>query len=119
LVSSDINKVVVKMTLWNKVSPTSLYLDDVLSSADEGPVRVGSARFVDYLQIFAVGVFIRRCSWLFFVRAVLICFFDLFFVKFRFLIPAGLVMTDCKHALLEVLPQLMFFQRLLERKTNS
>jgi hypothetical protein len=49
----------------------------------------------------------------------LICFFDLFFVKFRFLIPAGLVMTDCKHALLEVLPQLMFFQRLLERKTNS
>jgi hypothetical protein len=30
LVSSDI-KVVVKMSLWNKVSPASSYLDDVLS----------------------------------------------------------------------------------------
>jgi hypothetical protein len=67
LVSSDINKVVVKMTLWSKVSPASPYLDDVLSGVDEGPVRVGSARSVDYLQIFAVGVFVRRCSWLSFV----------------------------------------------------
>jgi hypothetical protein len=50
LVSSDINKVVVKMTLWNKVSPTSLYLDGVLSDTDKGPVRVGSARSADYLQ---------------------------------------------------------------------
>jgi hypothetical protein len=62
LVSSDINKVVVKMALWNKVSPTSPYLSDVLSGADEGPVRVGSARYIDYLQIFAFGVFVRRCS---------------------------------------------------------
>jgi hypothetical protein len=62
LISSDINKVVVKMALWNKVSPTSPYLSDVLSGADEGPVRVGSARYIDYLQIFAFGVFVRRCS---------------------------------------------------------
>jgi hypothetical protein len=39
----------------------------------------------------------------------LISFFDLFFVKFRFLQPASLVMTDCKLALLGVLPQPMFF----------
>jgi hypothetical protein len=119
LVSSDINKVVVKISLWNKVSPASPYLDDVLSSADEGPVRVGSARSVVYLQIFAVGVFVRRCSWLSFVGAILISFFDLFFIMFRFLQPAGLVMTDCKPALLGVLPQPMFFQRLLDLVVRS
>jgi hypothetical protein len=107
LVSNDINKVVVKMTLWNKVSPDSPYID-------EGPVRVGSARYVDYLQILAVGVFVRRCSWLSFVGAVLISFFDLFFIKFPFLQPAGLVMMVCNPALLGVLPQPMFFQRLLD-----
>jgi hypothetical protein len=101
--------VVVKMTLWNKVSPASPYLDDVLSGAGEGLVRVGSARSVDYLQIFAVGVFVRRCSWLSFVGAVLITFFDLFFVKFRFLQSTGVVTTDCKPALLGALPQPMFF----------
>jgi hypothetical protein len=119
LVSSDINKVVVKMTLWNKVSPASPYLDGVLSGTGEGPARVGSARCVDYLQIFAVGVFVRRCSWLCFVGAVLITFFDLFFVKFRFLQPTGVVMTDCKPALLGVLPQPMFFQRLLDLVVSS
>jgi hypothetical protein len=62
LFSSDINKVVVKMTLWNKVSPASPYLDDVLSGAEEGTVRVDSARSVDFLQIFAVGVFVTRCN---------------------------------------------------------
>jgi hypothetical protein len=87
LVSSYINKVVVKMTLWNKVFLASPYLDDVLSDTGEGPVRVGSARSVDYLQIFAVGVFVKRCSWLSFVWAVLINFFDLLFVKFRFFNP--------------------------------
>jgi hypothetical protein len=120
LVSTDINKVVVKMTLWNKISPTSSpYLGDVLSGVDEGPVRVGSARSVGYLQIFAVGVFVRRCNRLSFVGAVLISFFDMFFVKFLFLQPAGLVMTDCKLALLGVLPQPMFFQRLLDLVVSS
>jgi hypothetical protein len=104
LVSSDINKVMVKMTLWNKVSPASPYLGDVLPSTDEGPVRFGSARSVDYLQIFAIGLFVRRCSWLSFVGVVLISFFDMFFVKFRFLQPAGLVMVNCKPTLLGVLP---------------
>jgi hypothetical protein len=119
LVSSDINNVAVKMTLRNKVSPASPYLGDVLSGASEGPVRVGSARSVEYLQIFAVGVFVRRCSWLSFVGAVLITFFALFFVKFRFLKPTGVVMTDCKPALLGVLPQPMFFQRLLDLIVSS
>jgi hypothetical protein len=113
------HKVVVKMTLWNKVSPASPYLDDVLFGTGEGPVRVGSARSVDYLQIFAVGVFVRRSSWLSFVGAVLITFFDLFFVKFLVLQPTGVVMTDCKPALLEVLPQPMFFQRLLDLVVSS
>jgi hypothetical protein len=49
LVSSNIDKVVAKMTLWNKVSSASPYLDDVLSGVGEGPSRVGSARSVDYL----------------------------------------------------------------------
>jgi hypothetical protein len=44
----------------------------------------------------------------------LISFFDLFFVKFWFLQPASLVMTVWKSALLGVLPQLMFFQHLLD-----
>jgi hypothetical protein len=44
LVSSDINNMAVKIMLWNKVSPASPYLDDVLSGASEGPVRFGSAR---------------------------------------------------------------------------
>jgi hypothetical protein len=119
LISNDINKVVVKTTLWNKVSPASPYLDDVLSGADEGPMRVGSARSVDYLQIFVVGVFVRRCTWLFFVGAVLISFFDLFFTKFWFLQPAGLVITDCKSVLLGVLPQPMFFQHLPDLIVSS
>jgi hypothetical protein len=94
LVSSDINKVVVKMTLWNKVSPTSPCLDNVISSVGEGSVRVGFARSVDYLQIFAVGVFVSRYSLLSLVGAILISFFNVFFVKFRFLQPAGLVTKD-------------------------
>jgi hypothetical protein len=36
LVSNDVNKVVVKMTLWNKVSQASPYLNDVLSDTVEG-----------------------------------------------------------------------------------
>jgi hypothetical protein len=74
--------VVVKLTLWNKVSPTCPYLDDVLSRSGEGPVRVGSARSADSLQIFAVGVFVRRFRWLSLVVEVLITFFNLIFVKF-------------------------------------
>ena len=66
------------MTLWNKVSPAFLYLDDVLSGADDGQVRVSSAKSKDSLQIFTVGVPIRRCSWLFFVVATSTSSFDLF-----------------------------------------
>jgi hypothetical protein len=36
LVSSDVNKVLVKMMLWNKVSQASPYLNDVLSGTVEG-----------------------------------------------------------------------------------
>jgi hypothetical protein len=119
----EINWEVVKMTLWNKVSPASPYLDDVLSGAGEGPVRVGSARSVNSLQIFAVGVFVRRCN-----LAVFGCGgFGLFLrsvlrqvpVKFRFLQSAGFVMKDCKPMLLGVLPQPMFFQRLLDVVVSS
>jgi hypothetical protein len=104
LVSNDINKVVVKMVLWNKVSLASPYLDDVLSGTGEGPVRVDSTISVASLQTFAVGVFVTRCSWMSFVGVVLIPFFNLFFVKFRYFQPVGLVMNDCKSALLGVFP---------------
>ena len=63
------------MTLWNKVSPAFSYLNDVRSGADNGQVGVSSAKYKYSLQIFTVGVPIRRCSWLFFCCGD----FDLFF----------------------------------------
>ena len=67
------------MMLWNKVSPAFPYLDDVRSGADDGQVGVSSARSEGSFQIFAVGVSIRRCSWLFFCCGD----FDLFFRSVR------------------------------------
>ena len=67
---SDIDKVVATITLWNKVSPVFPYLDDIRSGADDGQVRVSSARSEDSLQIFTVGVSVRRCSCLSFVVAI-------------------------------------------------
>jgi hypothetical protein len=67
LVSIGINKVMVTGDndfMEYKVSLASPYLDDVRSNVDEGPVRVGSARSVGSLQIFAGGVSVKRCSWL-------------------------------------------------------
>lgn len=61
-VSSDIDKVVVMVTLWNKVSLTYPYFNDVRSGADEGPMRVGSTRSVGYIQIFAIGESVMRCN---------------------------------------------------------
>ena len=62
------------MTFWNKVFSAFSYLDDVRSGADDGQVGVSSARSEGSLQIFAVGVSIRRCSWLSFIVDL-----DLFF----------------------------------------
>jgi hypothetical protein len=81
--SSDISEVAAMMTLWNKVSPVCPYLDDVRSGADKGPVRVGSARFEGSLQIFAVGVSIKRCSWLPYVVVTSTSSFDLFCNKIQ------------------------------------
>ena len=58
------------ITLWNKVSLVFPYLDDIRSGADDGQVRVSSAKSEDSLQIFTVGVSARRCSWLSFVVAI-------------------------------------------------
>jgi hypothetical protein len=52
------------MTHWKKVSPSSTYLEDIQSGEVKGPVWVGSARFEGSLQILAVGVSMRGCSWL-------------------------------------------------------
>ena len=52
------------MMSWNNVSSTYHYLDDFRSDDDEGLVRVGFTRSEGSLQIFEVGVSIRRCSWL-------------------------------------------------------
>ena len=112
--SSDIDEVVVTMTLWNKVSPAFPYLDDVRSSADDGQVGVSSARSEGSLQIFAVGVSIRRCSWLSFVVATSTSSFDMFCDKIRFLQPSVSVVKDCKPVLLGVFSQPMFFQQLLD-----
>jgi hypothetical protein len=50
------------VTLWNKVSLTYPYFNDVRSGADEGPMRVGSTRSVGSIQIFAIGEFVMRCN---------------------------------------------------------
>ena len=107
------------MKLWNKVSPVFSYLDDVRSDADDGQVRVSSARSKGSLQIFAVGVSVRRCSWLSFVVAISTSSFDLFGYKIWFLRPSILVVKDCKPVLLEVFPQPMFFQLLLDLVAGS
>ena len=98
------------MTFWNKVSPAFPYLDEVYSGSHDGQVRVSSARSEGSLQIFAVGVSARRCSWLSFVVAISTSSFSLFGDKIRFLQPSVLVVKDCKHVLLRVFPQPMFFR---------
>ena len=100
--SSDIDEVVATMTFWNNVSPAFFYLDDIRSGADDGQVRVSSARSESSLQIFAVGVSVRRCSWLSFVVAISTSSFDLFGDKIRFLQPSILVVKDCKSVLFGV-----------------
>ena len=107
------------MTLWNKVSPAFPYLDDIRSSADDGQVGVSSARSEGSLQIFAVGVTIRRCSWLSFVVVTSTSSFDLFCDKIRFLQPSISVVKDCKPVLLGVSPQPMLFQQLLDLIVSS
>ena len=107
------------MPLWNKVSPAFPYRDDVLSDADDGQVGVSFVRSEVSLQIFAVGVSIRRCSWLSFVVAISTSSFDLFGDKIRFLQPSVSEVKDCKPVLLGVFPQPMFFQQLLDLVASS
>ena len=107
------------MTLWNKVSPVFFCLDDVRSGTDDGHVRVSSARSEGSLQIFVVGVSVRRCSWLSFVVAISTSFFDLFGDKIRFLQPSVLVVKDCKPVLLEVFLRPMFVLRFLDLVVSS
>ena len=107
------------MTLWNKVPHAFFYLDDVRSGVDDGQVGLSSARSEGSLQIFAVGVSINRCGWLSFVVATSTSSFDIFCDKIRFLQPSVSVINDCKHVLLEVFPQPMFFLRLLDLIASS
>ena len=94
-------------------------LDDVRSSTDDGHMRVSSARSEGSLQIFAVGVLVRRCSWLSCVVATSTCSLDIFCIKIRFLQPSISVVKDCKPVLLGVFLQPMFFQRLLNLVVSS
>ena len=105
--------------LWNKVSPAFPYLDDVRSGADDSQVRASFARSEENLQIFAVGVSIRKFSWLSFVVETSTSSFDFFCVKIRFLQPSVLMVNDCKPVLLGVFPQPMFFLRLLDLLASS
>ena len=104
---------------WNKVSSVVFYLDDVRSGADDGQVGVSSVRSEGSLQIFAVGVSIRRCSWLSFVVATSTSSFDVFCDKIRFLQSSISVVKDCKPVLLGVFSQPMFFQWLLDLVVSS
>jgi len=96
--------VAATIIFWNKVSPAFPYCDDVLSDADDGQVGVSFARSEGSLQIFAVSVSIKRCSWLSFVVVISTSSFDLFCGKIRFLQPSVWVVKDCKPALLGVFP---------------
>ena len=108
--SNDIGKVVAMMTLWNKVFTTFPYLDDIRFGIDKGLIRVGSVRFGGFIEIFVVDVSIRRCNCLSFVVAISTSSFDLFSDKIRFLQPSVLVVKDCKHVLLRLFHQPMFFR---------
>ena len=77
-------------------------------------MRANSARSESSLHVFAVGVSIRRCSWLSFVVATSTSSFDIFCDKIRFLQPSVLVAKNCKPVLFGVFPQPMFFLRLLD-----
>jgi hypothetical protein len=105
---------VTTITLWNKVSPIFPYLDDIRSGADDGQVRVSSARSEGSLQIFTVGVSVRRCSWLSFVVAISTLLSICSTTRFVFFNPLCLVVKDCKPVLLWVFPQPMFFHQLLD-----
>jgi len=96
------------MMSWNNVSPTYHYLDDFRSDDDEGLVRVGFTRSEGSLQIFAVGVSIRRCSWLSYVVVTSTSSLDLLCDKIRFLQLSILVVKDCKSPLLGVFPANVF-----------
>ena len=104
---------------WNKVSSVVFYLDDVRSGADDGQVGVSSVRSEGSLQIFAVGLSIKRCSWLSFIVATSTSSFDQFCDKIWFLQPAISVVKDCKLVLLGVFLQPMFFLRLLDLIVSS
>jgi len=107
------------MMSWNNVSPTYHYLDDFRSDDDEGLVRVGFTRSEGSLQIFAVGVSIRRCSWLSYVVMTSTSSLDLLCDKIRFLQLSILVVKDCKSPLLGVFPANVFFQCLLDLIASS
>ena len=82
-------------------------------------MRASSARSESSLHVFAVGVSIRRCSWLSFVVATSTSSFDIFCDKIRFLQPSVLMVKDCKPILLGVFPQPMFFLRLQDLLASS
>jgi hypothetical protein len=77
-------------------------------------MRVVYARSIGFLHIFAAGVLIMRYSWWSFVVVTLTSSFGLIYDKIWFLQHSSLVVMVCKHALLGVFPQPMFFQWLLD-----
>jgi len=106
--------VVATMTFLNKVSLAFPYLDDIRYGADDGQVRASSARSEGSLQIFAVGVSIRRCSWLSFVVVTSTSFFDFFMPQY--LVSSTLYFRGegLQACIAWGVPQPMFFQQFID-----
>jgi len=102
--------VVAMMTLWNKVSSASPYLDDVRSGISEGPVRVCFVIFADLLQILAFDVLIRGSSWLGFDAAILTSSFGPHYNNVQHLEFSVLMVKNCKHVFFGGFLRPMFYQ---------
>ena len=100
--------------MWNKVFAASPYVDDVRFGVDKGPLRVDVARFVGSLNIWVVGVSIKGSNWLDLGVATSTSSFKLFCSMVWFVQPSRLVVKGGKPALRGVMPQLIFFERLLD-----
>jgi hypothetical protein len=88
--------VVVTMTLWNKVSSASPYLNDVRSGIGEGPRRVWFVKSIGCLQILAV-VLILRSSWLTFYAMIKTSSFGLFDSKAWYFQLSVLMVKNWKY----------------------
>ena len=110
----SIDVVVATLASWNKVYSASPYLVNVFGVGEEA-MRVGVVRLFGFLWILTVGVSFKGSCLLVYGGTSPIASFVWIYNKVMFLQPSGLVVEDCKSALLlGVCPQPMFYLRLFD-----